>query len=941
MASREYLEEALSLARKKLPGWAWALIHRQAMPKAGGRAAHRPFAPNALQKLAVGGLRSGLLRSLDDDDVIGVWDGLADIFQNFRRLRQSPDSIMAASMAVLDELNRREIAVSSTAFLAAVEESRSIRKDSPLVARFKDLPKDLVVVRDFVSVVGSTVRGSDAPRDLDVLVRSKWDAGDIQVKAQNVWVPIRNVLDPDKEGNLNWIGNSQGPHGDFLPLYDLVLRRRGDPQIKVVKQDGAPVSERGLSVGETFEAVEASGAKFSQEQAGYTDDTPDPGVACGTCRFFLRDPAGSVRGQCQVVSGDIAWHGHSELHISAEAEARHTLESTLSDENVQQTAKKDPNKVPYPAQIAGNLDQLLDGIDVYPVQVNGKVAESRRELFGHVAELTRAGETIRVGKSVLLPGSVSHTDLPIDTDVAQPKVAFVAFAPTSLERARGQALVGDAGVVWKQKYLSPLGLTRDTAAVLFVHPDGDISGGTGWVTKRLAEIKAPYVVALGKAARKALGKNADIGLPHPGAIHRFHDGGELGRKLKRIAAAISKQPADDGGENRTEAAEREWAEQWHTYLPLNEGTGRFIYQRHWRGLTDEEVGLDEAALFKTRHSLHGDLRLEGDTGSWGWTIITGPGEDAAKQPFVNMAAGGNSLRTIPKRRHSKRWLDIGKRTPFTAAPGEPGATSQKHAKFFGVDHGTYRLGVVRDGAVEVFLDGDTLSGRYIITNAPVDDGRSVWLIQKPEDQRPIVERDSLESTLADAKRGREDILVWSGPGVKPQKLSVRTGKITKAVQVPIVKADEEKQIVYGCVLDPYQVDAHDDWIPPGAIEDTAHSFMAKHRTIGIEHSGKATAQPVESWIEAYPSPDDYRKARKGEAHRAFRREYGADVIHSGAWMLGTKLSDELWAAFKKGEINAYSIGGFGYRTPISRNTMPPVTFVDLVFADEQSPRREA
>lgn len=930
MASVEYMEEALRLARKKLPGWAWAVIHRQALPRAGGRASNRPFSVDSLRKIAMSGLRSGLLRGLDDGDLQGVWEGLGEIYQNIRRLRKTPDDIMPACMAVLDELDRREVAAEDGPYLAAVSAARELRNDSGLDVRFKELPQDLVVVQDFVSVVGSTVRGNDAPRDLDVVVRSQWDAGDISIKAQNVWVPIRNILDPDKEGRLNWIGNAQGPHGDFMPLYDLVLRRRAEPQVKVVKEDSGPISERGLTIDETFEAVRSNEAKFTQEGVGYIEDTPDPGLACGSCRFFLRDPAGSARGQCMVVDGDVAWHGHSDLYISADDEVRYALSGNKSDDDTQDAA-----------QIAQDLPDLLRKADTFPAVANGIQVETRRELLHQIGRFVRDGKPVKLGKSLLLPDSVSHTDLPIDTDVVQPRIAFVAFSPTSIERARGQALVGDAGVVWKQKYLAPLGLTREDAAVLFVHPDGDVAGDTAWVTKRLAEIEAPYVVALGKAARKALGKHADIGLPHPGAIHKFHDGGELTRKLKRIGQAICKQPQDEGGENRTEAAEREWAEQWHRYLPLNEGTGRFIYQRHWRGLTDDEANLDEPALFKTRHSLHGDLRLEGDTGSWGWTVITGPGEEAAKQPFVSLAPGDKALRAMPKRQHSKRWLDIGKRTPFVTAPGTPGATSQTNAKFFGIDYGTYRLGVVREKSVEIFLDGDRLKGRYIITNAPVDDGRQVWLIQKPEDQTPIVERDSLEDSLADAKRSREEILVWSGPGVKPQKLSARTGKVTKAVQVPIIKSDDEKQIVYGVVLDPYQVDAHDDWIPPGAIEDTAHKYMAKSRTIGIEHSGKATAIPVESWIEAYPSAEDYRKARRGEAHRAFRREYGADVIHSGAWMLGTKLSDELWDAFKKGEINAYSIGGFGYRTPISRSTMPPVTFVDLVFADEQSPRRTA
>lgn len=147
--------------------------------------------------------------------------------------------------------------------------------------------------------------------------------------------------------------------------------------------------------------------------------------------------------------------------------------------------------------------------------------------------------------------------------------------------------------------------------------------------------------------------------------------------------------------------------------------------------------------------------------------------------------------------------------------------------------------------------------------------------------------------------------------------------------VEIAKADEEKQIVYGVVLDPYRVDAHGDLVPPAEVEKTAHGFVAKSRIIGLQHKEMADATLIESWLVPYPSDADYKAAMKGEPHKASRMAFGDDEVHSGAWIVGTKLGDAEWQAVKEGKITAYSIGGVGKRRQMSESEMPKVEFVEM------------
>lgn len=140
-----------------------------------------------------------------------------------------------------------------------------------------------------------------------------------------------------------------------------------------------------------------------------------------------------------------------------------------------------------------------------------------------------------------------------------------------------------------------------------------------------------------------------------------------------------------------------------------------------------------------------------------------------------------------------------------------------------------------------------------------------------------------------------------------------------------MKLDRAKQIVYGVVLDPHIVDAHDDWCSPAEIEQTAHGFLENARKIRLQHKADVAAVPCESFLMWYPTPVDYQAALRNEPHRVWRMQFGTDFIHSGAWVLGVRILDsDAWAKVLSGELGAYSIGGFGVRTEVGKVPMPAV-----------------
>ena len=154
--------------------------------------------------------------------------------------------------------------------------------------------------------------------------------------------------------------------------------------------------------------------------------------------------------------------------------------------------------------------------------------------------------------------------------------------------------------------------------------------------------------------------------------------------------------------------------------------------------------------------------------------------------------------------------------------------------------------------------------------------------------------------------------------------------------VSITKSDDSKKIVYSAVLSPDEEDAHGDMVPVSEIEDTAHKYLEKSRTVGRQHTSLANAKVVESYVVHYPSDEDYRKALAGEDHNSYRIPFGDDYITSGTWVMGVRLGDEEYKAVMDGAITGFSIGGYGHRVERSRSELPNITY-HTMQAPSQNP----
>ncbi len=142
--------------------------------------------------------------------------------------------------------------------------------------------------------------------------------------------------------------------------------------------------------------------------------------------------------------------------------------------------------------------------------------------------------------------------------------------------------------------------------------------------------------------------------------------------------------------------------------------------------------------------------------------------------------------------------------------------------------------------------------------------------------------------------------VVKGAGQKISKEDQVENYLKDHQTIPILKADAQRQLVYGVVLTPEEIDTQDDWMTAEDIEEAAHRYMIKSRVVGSGHSRPMKAEVVESYI----APQDF----------TFEGQHGSQEVKKGAWVMGVKIHDPSeWQKVLKGDYTGFSVGGFGQR----------------------------
>jgi hypothetical protein len=136
-------------------------------------------------------------------------------------------------------------------------------------------------------------------------------------------------------------------------------------------------------------------------------------------------------------------------------------------------------------------------------------------------------------------------------------------------------------------------------------------------------------------------------------------------------------------------------------------------------------------------------------------------------------------------------------------------------------------------------------------------------------------------------------------GRKMARLKKSVSEPTETISGTVIKSNDEKQIVYGVVMEPYTNDTDQNWTSDDQIESAAHSFMKNFRLIDTKHTRvDIDAVPVESWLQHEDTV------------------INGQPVKAGSWVMGVKIDDkDEWAKVKSGEYQGFSIDAFAHIAP--------------------------
>lgn len=826
------------------------------------------------------------LRKIDDKELLSLHRRLHQLFG--RTKTYTTEDLVNFHKLIVEEMERR-----------GMNHNPHDDLDRRTASLLKS--KDVVVVPDFISIVGSFARGEEEPNDIDIVIRAERTERGFLIQPENIELPLRNLLDPGKSGKLHYIPNPQGPHGDYIPVFDLVLRAK-EPEIRKInaKEKIKPISryepQKPWMAGYTeFFSAEELWDKWAKERAETHDFMISPKIdgyrtiiqkAGDRVSIWFEDSKEERADQLPTIVEavqqypDCIIEGELQVKVGNRFVARPEIMSFLAGKiegrpyvflydllYFQEDMHKDPFDSRY---------EFLKEFDKAPFVVLPQYHAETKEQFLKAAEKAIKWES-RFGK-VPVEGVVARiADMPYRFGATQDyakfklwvelKVKVLAVEKTANGYTYECALRSDEGdvrlgktFVSEERLADPGDTLNVKAEELILYPDGSVAWGK------------PYPQGPDKSRPAyTVGQAIDVA--------------RRGRCLKE---AISK--LKDEGETRADRAEAFWKKNWYSLYPKS-GKGRFVYQWHFRGLNEKEKDLTAVELLERGHSVHGDLRFEGDGALWGFTVFLGKPEDVLKGKDLT-ALGDRKLQGTFKLAQPKEWLKVGD-PPYISKPGDVGATNRKFAKFFKIDSGTYEMGVWREHMFEVFIHGEKIKGRHLIEYAPIGE-RRIWLIEKPEDQTPYAEKNDLQEVITELKRKKQEYLIWCRPGEKPQLINVVRRSI------PIIRA--KPHYVLAPVLVPGEPDWYGDIVGEEEIRKAATEWLNDHRKLGIMHELEIDGD-IARVADSFVAPADV--------------EIAGMEVKKGTWLLGIEiLSPKLWEMIQRGEITGLSIEGLAVREEV-------------------------
>lgn len=701
------------------------------------------------------------------------------------------------------------------------KEDVQLKKNENVLTQLLPEIEDHVILKDFVSIVGSTVEKGDG-NDVDVLIRLK----DLDYFRRAIQTLIQKKLNKLKIYKpVHAFMEAEGPHDSYIPIYDLKLVAKKPFKIVQMSEelkDKIPIPYLPQKpYGSAFNKIEDLLDKLSEDKQYFVEKKFN-GFHCIVIKQddkvkIFSEQKKDITSAFKTLVEDIKKLSDKDFYVDGElvpydkngkALGRRPLMKFIGA--VESGKKVDDSNIKlhiwdiiyYDNKDLRSLPLIERKEYLKKLKLTDRITDTPYKLVKGKEELEKA-----IKWAEKLEGSegavVKEADSPYVFD--EKSKAWLKYHRlvdidcVVLERHETKA---------KNVYNYRIGIYLTEKEAKMIHPDRLLKFRNKYVldlkntfnTDEKFEPGDIISVAIEDIWRHETSEGIYYSLHKPKVRHITEKKNtstleELDNLVTSIGYAVIEKQAEadvdeEAPDTRSEIARKTWEKIWHTRYP-KDGKGEWCYMCHWRGLTKEEAEslTHKGLLVQGIHSVHGDLRLLTNpevraTALTGFTVFEGdpkdiPLETGSKLIYIAIHKKEKKIEKLQgawKLPEPLDWLYVARKKPYISAPKGPGATSKSYAKFFTLDRGTFQQGVAKEHFFEYFIKGKKMKGRMIITYAPIG-GKRVWLIDFPEDQTPYAEKYKLEDVIKELKKKKQKWLIWCKPGEKPIKIDVEKYKL--------------------------------------------------------------------------------------------------------------------------------------------------------------------
>ncbi len=163
----------------------------------------------------------------DDEQIKKDWQTVSDWYEKKedKEAKFSKETILNLAKLIYNEIKKRKLDTDfNNSELFKIVSRDSIIMEDWRNLKFLDNFDDFIVIKDCISLIGSTVTKDHKPNDADLLIRMKEPENQFLKRA--VETRIIKMVPKEMEGRIHFVwGEKEGPHDSFIPLFDLQFKR--------------------------------------------------------------------------------------------------------------------------------------------------------------------------------------------------------------------------------------------------------------------------------------------------------------------------------------------------------------------------------------------------------------------------------------------------------------------------------------------------------------------------------------------------------------------------------------------------------------------------------------------------------------------------------------------------------------------------------------------